>query len=156
MIVTESRNIPPINMPPREEKLKIKMLDEFKGEPALVGEWLRRMEAYFTQYLDFQNNFYKVIFIALGNIKGGQGNRAGQWADTMLDKMLECRKEFELRLTLGNASEDWTMKDMINGRDGYPPFVKKPPFKNWEDFKWAVENFFLTEETQHEAIIKIQ
>ena len=33
-------NIPPINMPPREEKLKIKMPDEFKGEPALVGEWL--------------------------------------------------------------------------------------------------------------------
>ena len=48
------------------------------------------------------------------------------------------------------------MKDMINGRDGYPPFIKKPPFKNWEDFKKAIENFFLTEETQHEAIIKIQ
>ena len=102
-------------MPPREEKLKIKMPDEFKGEPALVGEWLRRMEAYFKQYSDFQNNFYKVIFIALGNIKAGQGNRAGRWVDTMLDEMLECQKEFELRLTLGNASEDWTMKDMING-----------------------------------------
>ena len=96
------------------------------------------MEAYFTQYSDFQNNFYKVIFIALGNIKGGQGNRAGRWADAMLDEMLECRKEFELRLTLGHASEDWTMKDMINRRDGYPPFVKKPPFKNWEDFKKAI------------------
>ena len=34
-------NIPPITMPPREEKLKIRMPDEFKGEPALVGEWLR-------------------------------------------------------------------------------------------------------------------
>ena len=54
-----------------------------------------------------------------------------------------------------NASKDWTMKDMINGQDGYPPFVEKPPFKNWEDFKKAVENIFLTEETQHEAIIKI-
>ena len=83
-------------MPPREEKLKIQMPDEFKGEPALVGEWLQQMEAYFTQYSDFQNNFYKVIFIALGNIKGGQGNRAGRWADAMLDKMLECRKEFKL------------------------------------------------------------
>ena len=130
------------------------MPDEFKGEPTLVGEWLRRMEAYFMQYLHFQNNFYKVIFIALGNIKGGQGNRAGRWVDTMLDEMLECQKEFELCLTLGNASKDWTMKDMINGRDGYPPFIKKPPFKNWEDSKKAIENFFLTEETQHEAIIK--
>ena len=34
-------NIPPITMPPRGEKLKIQMPDEFKGEPALVGEWLQ-------------------------------------------------------------------------------------------------------------------
>ena len=30
-------NIPPINIPHKEAKLKIKMLDEFKGEPAKIG-----------------------------------------------------------------------------------------------------------------------
>ena len=45
---------------------------------------------------------------------------------------------------------------MVNGKDGYPPFVQKPLFTSWSDFKQAVETFFLTEETQHEAIIKIQ
>ena len=107
------------------------------------------MEMYFT-------DMNQTIIITLQQIKKGKGNRAGVWLAVKLKEWVEMEKEFKAQVADGTMPREATMRQrsdgMVAGGLLVAPLWHKPPFEDWIQFRDKTQEFFMTTETQDEAI----
>jgi hypothetical protein len=134
-----------LKTPPKPKKLKIPIPDDYHGDPAEVGAWCRRMTLYF-QSEGIEDETDRITY-ALGKITKGKENRAQKWADERIKELLS----FKTELT------DWKSNNADPPtRDELSNFNHPPPFLNFEEMIKDMEHYFVTSETQANAIEKIR
>ena len=149
--------------PPPNPLTKAEMPEQYEGDPREVDGWVRKMETYFL--LAKEVEFERLVAISLGRIKGGRGNRAGDWAGVKLRQWQEALREYhELvrtqgwpvgiplkELNTGRLVDD-TGSPLIPGATGYRrPLENQLPMVDWDDFKQQMHDFFMSTETKENA-----
>jgi hypothetical protein len=133
--------------PDRKRKILVSAPDDFEGEPELISAWCRRMTMYFQD--NGITNSYERMTVALSKVKKGKDGRAQKWADDAIMRMVLFREEYEQTKRI--VAEDLITKEFIRDH-----FTNRPPFEDWETMVTVMEHFFVTGETQANAIEKLQ
>ncbi|KAJ3574916.1 hypothetical protein NP233_g1446 [Leucocoprinus birnbaumii] len=135
----------------KKKKEKIDMPDDFEGDASLVSAWCRRMTLYFFAR-DIENEFERIA-IALGKIKKGKEDRAQRWADEAIKLMVAFQPEYK-RWKLQILAKEG--KEREPTEDEAKDFSNVPPFDSWKDMMEKMDHFFVTKETQADAIKKLK
>ena len=136
-------------------QLKLEMPERYEGDPAEINNWLWSMETYFT--LTEVTDLKRTIPITLQRIMKGKGNRAGTWSAVKLKEWIDMEKEFFHQVQEKTMPADASLRNRNDGiitPDGtvYRALNNKAPFVDWIDFVEQAQEFFMTTETQDEAI----
>lgn len=157
-MVNEMRNQPPKQVRPQ---LKLDPPDHYEGDPAEIDNWLRSMEVYLVMVgMDSSqpDHLSRTILIALQRVRKGKANRAGAWAAVKLREWIDAEKEYAVKVQKGEFPETQNRRHWRDGRMDpldakfWKPLDHKPPFLDWPDFCEQAKEFFMTTETQDEAI----
>ena len=147
---------------PRNPELKVEPPEFYKGDPAEIDTWLRRMTYYFGQ-VRLTNNDQRIAY-AVQRIRKGSQNRAGNWANQIITEMAMSDEEAG---EFGTRFPGRAYNKQIH-RDGAEPataeheaweaheFTHRPPFITWIEFIAEAKKYFLTTETRDHAMKKLR
>ena len=128
-----------------------------------IDTWLRRMTYYFGQ-VRLTNDDQHITYV-VQQIRKGSQNRAGNWANQMINEMAMTDKEASAFRT---SFPGCTYSKQIH-RDGAPAvpataeheewpahtFTHRPPFITWIEFIEEAKRYFLTTKTRDHAMKKL-
>src|SRR5688572_19263904 len=136
-----------------ESEEKVTPPDDFEGDPDQVSGWCRRMENYFDQKR-ITSDWIRITQ-TLMKIKKGKGNIAQRWADTYMERLIAFNKERQTWKDEHNGLEPSYEEVHGNTETGVSSFTITPPFPSWNQLATDLQAFFVSPETQSNAIAQI-